>query len=72
MFGTTTITTTKPLIPSIWKTLHEPKENYAGSGTWISSLHSFLLSNMPSLRPLASISYLITSIQVYPVSSSLF
>ena len=45
-------TTTKPFVPSIWGRLHEPKENYAGSGTWISFLHSFLLSNMPSLRPL--------------------
>ena len=45
--------------------LHEPKENYAGSGTWISFLHSFLSSNMPSLRPLASISCRITSIHVF-------
>ena len=26
-------TTTKPFIPGIWGRLHEPKENYAGSGT---------------------------------------
>ena len=45
--------------------LHEPKENYAGSGIWISFLHSFLSSNMPSLRPLASISCPITSIHVF-------
>ena len=45
--------------------LHEPKENYAGSGTWISFLHSFLSSNMPSWRPLASISCRITSIHVF-------
>ena len=45
--------------------LHEPKENYAGSGTWISFLHSFLSSNMPSLRPLASISCRITSIHIF-------
>ena len=45
--------------------LHEPKENYAGSGTWISFLHSFLSSNMPSLRPLTSISCRITSIHVF-------
>ena len=44
--------------------LREPKENYAGSGTWISFLHSFLSSNVPSLRPLASISCRITSIHV--------
>jgi len=25
--------TTKPFVPSIWGRLHEPKENYAGSGT---------------------------------------
>ena len=42
---TTTTTTTKPFVPSIWGRLHEPKENYAGSGTWISFLHSFLSSN---------------------------
>jgi len=40
---TTTTTTTKSFIPGIWGRLHEPKENYA----------SFLLNNMPSLRPLA-------------------
>jgi len=28
-------TTTKPFVPSIWGRLNEPKENYAGSGTWI-------------------------------------
>jgi len=32
---TTTTTTTKPFVPSIWGRLHELKENYAGSGTWI-------------------------------------
>ena len=58
-------TTTKPFVSSIWGRLYEPKENYAGSGTWISSLHSFLLSNMPSLRLLAFISYRITSIHVF-------
>jgi len=31
----TTTTTTKPFVPSIWGRLHEPKENYAGSCTWI-------------------------------------
>ena len=61
----TTTTTTKPFVPSIWGTLHEPKKNYAGSGTWISFLHSFLSSNMPSLRALASISCRITSIHVF-------
>ena len=61
----TTTTTTKPFVPSIWGRLHEPKENYAGSGTWISFLHSFLSGNMPSLRPLASISCRITSIHVF-------
>jgi len=30
-----TTTTTKPFVPSIWGRLHEPKENYAGSGTCI-------------------------------------
>jgi len=60
-----TTTTTKPFVPSIWGRLHEPKENYAGSGTWISFLHSFLSSNMPSLRPLTSISCRITSIHVF-------
>ena len=30
---TTTTTTTKPFVPSVWGRLHEPKENYAGSGT---------------------------------------
>ena len=64
-FLPTTTTTTKPFVPSIWGILHEPKENYAGSGTWISFLHSFLSSNMPSLRPLASISCCITSIYVF-------
>jgi len=44
--------------------LHEPKENYASSSTWISFLHSFLSINMPSLRPLASISCRIASIHV--------
>jgi len=58
-------TTTKPFVPSIWGRLHEPKENYAGSVTRISFLHSFLSSNMPSLRPLASISCHITSIHVF-------
>ena len=58
-------TTTRPFVPSIWGRLHEPKENYAGSGTWISFLHSFLSSNMPSLRPLAFISRRITSIHVF-------
>jgi len=58
-------TTTKPFVPNIWDRLHEPKENYARSGTWISFLYSFLSSNMPSLRPLASISCHITSIQVF-------
>ena len=58
-------TTAKPFVPSIWGRLHEPKENYTGSGTWISFLHSFLLSNMPSLRHLASISCRITSIHVF-------
>ena len=61
----TTTTTTKPFVPSIWGRLHEPKENYAGSGTWISFLHSFLSSNMPSPRPLASISCRITFIHVF-------
>ena len=60
-----TTTTTKPFVPSIWGGLHELKENYAGSGTWISFLHSFLSSNMPSLRPLASISCRIISIHVF-------
>jgi len=41
-------TTIKPFVSSIWGRLHEPKENYARSGTWISFLHSFLSSNMPS------------------------
>ena len=53
------------LSPSNWGSLREPKENYAGSGTWISFLHSFLSSNMPSLIPLASISCRITSIHVF-------
>jgi len=60
-----TTTTTKPFVPSIWGRLHEPKENYARSGTWINFLHSFLSSNMPSLRPLASISCRVTSIYVF-------
>ena len=60
-----TTTTTKPFVPSIWGRLHEPKENYARSGKWISFLHSFLSSNMPLLRPLASISCRITSIHVF-------
>ena len=58
-------TTSKPFVPSIWGRLHEPKENYAGSGTWISFFHSFLSSNMPSLRPLTSISCHITYIHVF-------
>jgi len=58
-------TTTKPFVPSIWGWLHEPKENYVESGTWISFLHALLSSNMPSLRPLASISCRITSIHVF-------
>ena len=58
-------TTTKPFVPSNWGRLHEPKENYARSDTWISFLHSFLSSNMPSLRPLTSISCRITSIYVF-------
>ena len=58
-------TTTKPFVPSIWGRLHELKENYAKSDTWISFLHSFLSSNMPSLRPLASISCRITSIYIF-------
>ena len=60
-----TTTTTKPLVPSIWGRLHEPKENYTRSGIWISFLHSFLSSNVPSLRPLAFISCRITSIHVF-------
>jgi len=52
-------------VPSIWGRLHEPKENYVGSDTWFSFLHSFLSSNMPSLRPLASISCRIISIHVF-------
>ena len=60
-----TTTTTKPFVPSIQGRLHEPKENYAGSGTWISFLHSFLSSNMLSLRPLASISCRITFMHVF-------
>jgi len=39
LFQRITTTTTKPFVPSIWGRLHEPKENYAGSGTWISFLH---------------------------------
>ena len=60
-----TTTTTKLLVSSIWGRLYEPKENYDGTGTWISFFHSFLSNNMPSLRPLASISYRITSIHVF-------
>ena len=41
------------------------QQSYARSGTWINFLHSFLLSNIPSLRPLAAISYRITSIHVF-------
>ena len=62
---TTTAAATKTFVPSIWGRLHEPKENYAGSSTWINFLHSFLSSNMPSLRLLASISCRITSIHVF-------
>ena len=62
---TTTTTTTKPFVSSIWGRLHELKENYTGSGTWISFHQSFLSSNMPSLRPLAFISCRITSIHVF-------
>ena len=51
VIGTTT-TITKPFVPSIWGRLHEPKENYAGSGTCINFLYSFLSCNMPSLRDL--------------------
>jgi len=58
-------TTTMPFVLSIWGRLHEPKENYVGSDTWISFLYSFLSSNMPSLRPLASISCRITSIYIF-------
>ena len=43
--GKNTKTTTKPFVSSIWGRLHELKENYAGSGTWISFLHSFLSIN---------------------------
>ena len=64
-FTCTTTTTTKPFVPSIWGKLHEPKENYVRSVTWISFLHSFLSSNMLPLRPLASISCRITSIHVF-------
>ena len=39
--------TAKPFVLSIWGRLHESKENYDGSDTWISFLHSFLSSNMP-------------------------
>ena len=60
-----TTTTTKQFVPSIWGRLHELKENYVGSGAWISFLHSFLSSNIPSLRPLASVSCRITSIHVF-------
>ena len=58
-------TTTKSFVPSIWGRLHEPKENYTGSVTWISFLHSFLSSNMSSIRRLVSISCRITSIHVF-------
>ena len=58
-------TTTKPFVSNIWGRLNEPNENYAGSVTWISFLHSFLSSNMPSLRPLTSISCRITFIHVF-------
>ena len=58
-------TTTKPFVPSIWGRLHEPKENYVRSRTWISFLHWFLSSNMSSLRPLASISCRVSSIRVF-------
>ena len=58
-------TTTKPFISGIWGRLHEAKENYAGLGTWIIFLHSFLSSNMPSLRPLGSISCRFTFIHVF-------
>ena len=68
----TTTTTTKPFVLSIWGRLHEPKENYAGSGIWISFLHSFLSSNMPALRPFASISCCIASIHVSLVSPAFF
>ena len=34
-----TTTTTKPFVPSIWDRLHEPKENYAGSGTLKTNLY---------------------------------
>ena len=68
----TTTTTTKPFVPSMWARLHEPKEIYAGSGTWISFLHSFLSSNMPSLRPLASISCRIPPFMFSSVSPALF
>ena len=57
--------TTKSFVLSIWGRLHERKENYTGSSTWINFLHSFLSSNMPSIRPLASISWRITSIHVF-------
>ena len=60
-----TTTTTKLFVPSIWGWLHEPKENYVRSGTWINFLHSFLSSNMPSLRPFAFISCHITSLHVF-------
>ena len=60
-----TTTTTKPFVPSIQDRLPDPKENYAESGTWISFLYSFLSSSMSSLRPLASISFRITSIHVF-------
>jgi len=63
--GPSVKTTTKPFVSSIWGRLHESKENYVGSGTWISFLHSFVSSNMLSLRPLASISCCITSIHVF-------
>jgi len=65
LLTTTISTTTKPFVMSIWDRLHEPKENYAGSGTWINFLHSFLSGNTPSLRHVASISCRITSIHVF-------
>jgi len=63
--SSTKTTTTKPFISGIWGRIHEPKENYAGSGTWISFLHLFLSNNMPSFRHLGSISCCITSIHIF-------
>ena len=60
-----TTITTKPFVPGIWGRLHEPIENYTGSDIWISFLHLFLSCNMPSLRPLASISCRIIFIHVF-------